>query len=322
VVLAAKIGVPAMPSRPVVVLILLFWLAVLGVVVYREVVPHFFNDEPPAPEFVAADELSQATVSWSIYRGPADADEKIGKMTSRIEYVGDDDSFRFVNTYHKLKLALLAFEVTVTSATTVLRVDRDGRLKGQTLRGNAEMDTGRLGGGLKLAATAEASGVVRGGFLEGSATLTAPDLLGQPSVGTFTPVAVPDGQVINPLMPVDRLRGVVPGRRWKVRQVDPLREALGELLVKGLQEELARRGGGKKAPTAVTIPPPPELLAEVLRDPVTLDRPGGPVGCWVIEYRCEKPPIEARTYVRRDDGRVLRQEATASGERLRFERDE
>ena len=77
----------AMPSRPIVVLILLFWLVVLGMVVYREVVPRFFGSEPPTPEFVATDELSQATVSWSVYRGPADADEKIGKMSSRIEYV-------------------------------------------------------------------------------------------------------------------------------------------------------------------------------------------------------------------------------------------
>ncbi len=313
-----------MPSRPVVVLILLFWLAVLGVVAYREVVPRFFGSEPPTPEFVAADELSQATISWTIYRGPADkpTDEKIGKMTSRTEYVADDDSFRFVNNYHKLKLTLLAFEVNVVSATTVLRVDRDGRLKEQTLRGNAEIDTGWLGGGQKLTATAEAGGVVKDGFLEGSATLTAPDLLSEPSVGTFTPVAVPDGQVLNPLMPVDRLRGVTPGKRWTVRQVDPLREALSELMVKGLQEEFAKQGGGKKTPTPVTLPPPPELLAEVLLHPVPLDRPGGPVNCWVIEYRCEKPKIEARTYVRRDDGRVLRQEATAYGDRLRFERDE
>lgn len=309
-----------MPSRPVVVLILLFWLAVLGVVAYREVIPRFFGDEPPAPEFVAADEFSGATVSWSIHRGAAD--EKIGKMTSRIEYVGDDNSFRFVNNYHKLKLSLLAFEVNVVSATTELRVDRNGQLKKQTLNGTAEIDTGWLGGGQKLTATAEANGVVRDGFLEGSATLTAPALFADPSVGTFTPVPVPAGQVLNPLMPVDRLRGVTPGKKWAVRQVDPLREALSELVLKGLQEEWAKRGGGKRKPAAVTLPEPPELLAEVLRDPVTLDRPDGPVSCWVIEYRCDKPKIEARTYVRRDDGRVLRQEATAYGDRLRFERDE
>jgi hypothetical protein len=309
-----------MPSRPVVVLILLFWLGVLGVVVYREVIPRFFGDEPPAPEFVAIDELSQPTVDWSIFRGPANksTDEPIGKMSSRTEYVPADDSFRYVNTYRGVKINQFGIDLTIPSATTTLRVDRDGRLKEQTLRGTAELESRLLG---KLTATAEASGVVVNGVLEGSATLNSPEYLTEPATGTFTPVPVPDGQVLNPLMPVDRLRGVTPGRRWAVRQVDPLREALGELLVKGLQDELAKQGGKKKA-TAVTLPPSPELLAEVLREPVKLDRREGPVECWVIEYKSENPPITARTYVRRDDGRVLRQEATAYGERMRFERDD
>jgi hypothetical protein len=316
-----------MPSRPIVALVLLFWLAVLAVVVYREVVPRFFGDEPPAPEFVAVDELSQATVGWTVFRGapnkPPAADEPIGKMTSRTEYVAADDSFRYVNTYRGVKLGMLGVELIIPNATTTLRIDRDGKLKEQTLRGTAELDLGRFGvNGQKLTATAEATGVVKDGLLEGSATLTAPDLLAEPSAGTFTPVPVPNGQVLNPLMPMDRLRGVVPGRRWVVQQVDPMREALGELLVKGLQEGLARQGGGKRAAAAVTLPTPPELLAEVLTGPEQIDRPGGPVSCWVIEYRCEKPPVLARTYVRRDDGRVLRQEATAYGERVRFERDD
>jgi hypothetical protein len=89
-----------------------------------------------------------------------------------------------------------------------------------------------------------------------------------------------------------------------------------------VQEAWAKQGGGKKKPAAVTLPPAPELLAEVLREPVTLDRPGGPVACWVIEYRSEDPPILARTYVARDDGRVLRQEASSGGDRLRFERQD
>lgn len=310
-----------MPSRPAVVLILLFWLVVLGTLVYREVLPRFFGDTPPTPEFVAVDELSQATITWTIYRGPANktTDEQIGKMTSRTEYVAADDSFRYVNNYRGVKLGMYGVELTVPTATTTLRIDREGRLKEQTLRGTAEMESRLFG---KLSANADANGVVKDGLLEGSATLTAPGLLSEPSTGTFTPVPVPEGQVLNPLMPVDRLRGVTPGRRWAVRQVDPMREALGELLVKGLQEELAKQGGGKKKPASVALPPAPELLAEVLHEPVNIDRLSGPVSCWVIEYKSENPPISARTFVRRDDGRVLRQEATAYGDRMRFERDE
>lgn len=314
-----------MPSRPVVVLVVLFWLAVVGVVVYQDVVPRYFGDQPPAPHFDAAAELSHTTVSWTIYRGPADktTDEPIGKMTSEIEYAQADDTFKYVNRYRAVKFKQYGAELTIPTATTTLRLSRDGKLKGQRLNGTAELDLPRLWGpGQKLTATAEAEGEVKDGFLVGSATLTCPDLLSEPSVGTFTPVPVPDGQVLNPLMPLDRLKDVVPGRRWVVQQVDPLREALGELLVKGLQDEMAKQGNGKKKPAPVTLPKPPELIASVRTSPVDLDREGGPVSCWVIDYTTEDKSIQARTWVSRVDGRVLRQEASSQGERLRFERDE
>ncbi len=85
-----------MPSRPVVVLVVLFWLAVVGVVVYRDVLPRYFGDAPPAPAFGAEDELSQPTVEWTIHRGlpKQTTDEPVGKMTSRTEYVKADDSFK------------------------------------------------------------------------------------------------------------------------------------------------------------------------------------------------------------------------------------
>jgi hypothetical protein len=312
-----------MPSRPVVVLIVLFWLAVIGVVVFRDVLPRYFGDAPPAAAYGPDAELSQLSVEWTIHRGHPNKtdDEQIGRMTSVTEYRQADNTFRYENRYRGVKFTQYGMELHVPFATTSIRTDRDGRLKGQKMTGTAELESVRLlGAGQKLTATVEAEGVVRDGFLVGSATLTCPNLLSEPSVGTFTPVPVPDGQVLNPLMPLDRLRDVVPGRRWVVQQVDPLRDALGELLVKGLQEELARQGGGKKKPAPVTLPKPPELIAEVLTSPVALDRATGPVSCWVIEYTSADKTISARTYVRRDDGRVLRQEATSQGERLRFER--
>lgn len=311
-----------MPSRPVVVGIVLFWLGVLGVVADREVVPRFFGGEPPTPEFVAADELSQATVDWAIYRGKAEgvADERIGSMTSRTEYVAADDTFRMLNTYRGVTLRVVGvFDVKVPTATSGVRVTRDGRLKEQTLKGTAELDLGVA----KLTGSADVQGVVRDGVLEGTATMSAPALFTDTRTAAFTPVPVPQGQVLNPLMPTDRLRGVVPGRRWAVRQVDPLREVVWELMLRGLHEGTAKLGEGKPgAVTNLKLPEAPELLAKVLPEPEQIDRPGGPVWCWVIAYESADKAIAARTYVHRDDGRVLRQEATAHGERLRFERAE
>jgi hypothetical protein len=103
--------------------------------------------------------------------------------------------------------------------------------------------------------------------------------------------------------------------------VDPLRDVIWEMMLKGLHEGTAKLGEGKtRVPANLKLPEAPELLAEVLREAEQIDRPGGPVWCWVIKYESDNPPISARTYVHRDDGRVLRQEATANGERLRFER--
>lgn len=309
-----------MPSRPVVIGIVLFWLAVLAAVADREVVPRFFGSQPPTPEFVAADELSQATVDWAIYRGKekGSADEKIGTMTSRTEYVAADDTFRTVNTYRGVTLRVVGvFEVKVPTATSTVRVTRDGQLKEQTLKGTAELDLGAA----KLTGSADVQGVVLDGVLEGTATMSVPALFADTRTAAFTPVPVPQGQVLNPLMPTDRLRGVVPGRRWAVRQVDPLREVVWELMLRGLHEGTAKLGEGKPGAVGnLRLPEPPELLAKVLPDAERIDRRGGPVWCWVIEYESADKAITARTYVHRDHGRVLRQEATAHGERLRFER--
>ena len=305
-----------MPSRPVVVGILLFWLGVLGLVARRELLPRLFADAPPAPEFVLADELSQATVHWAVLRGkPGDpADERVGGLSTRTEHVKEDDSFRLVTGYRGVRLTAAGGVVlSVPQATVTARVARDGRLLEQTAHGSADLD---LGGPLgKLSVTADVRAVVKDGVLAGTATLTAPGLLAEPTTRPLDPVPVPDGQVLNPMLPTDRLRGVAPGRRWVVRQVDPLRDALARLGA----EAFAQATGGKAG--AVSLPPSPELVAEVLAAPEELARRGRPVSCWVIEYRANGELV-ARTWVERDDGRVLRQEATAHGERMRFEREE
>ncbi len=299
-----------MPSRSVIIGILLLWIGVLALVAQREVLPRFFADAPPVPAFVVADELSQATVNWTLYRGKAGEEERVGGLTTRTEHIKDDNSFQFVTGYREVRLkAAGGIELNVQRATVKVRVSRDGRLLEQTAEGVAELDLKAFG---KLGGNADVRTAVRDGLLVGTATLTAPGLLDKPLSCDLTPVPVPDGQVLNPLMPTDRLRDVTPGRKWMVRQADPLRDAMAELFSK----EAEKRG------LKFALPAAPELTARVLDTPEDLPRRGGPVSCWVIEYKSETPPITARTWVRRDDGRVLRQEAIAYGERMRFEREE
>jgi hypothetical protein len=128
------------PSRLGVAVILLFWLAVTAYVVRREVIPRYFADTPPRIDFVLVDELSTTPATWSVYRD----DKKVGSMTSRIEHVPADDTFRFTTRYHGLKFDVLKVTLGVPAAETVVRVSRDGRLREQTMTGQFDALFGAL----------------------------------------------------------------------------------------------------------------------------------------------------------------------------------
>jgi hypothetical protein len=303
-----------MPSRLGVGLIVLFWLAATAHVGYREVWPRFFSDGPPPLRIDLADEAAQTVPThWHVYRG----DQLVGKLTTRMQYVPEDDTFRFLNTYMNLTLEQslptgMTVVLEVPKLDTTVRVTRSGDLREQHMTGSLK---GRLKtklGSLSLGdASAEVTGVVQNSQLIGRCKIAS-------DFGTvdepLDPVPVPQGQVLNPMMPVSRLQDVQPGRRWVIRQIDPLQDAVHALL-----RQLASKSN--LAASAIPQPGGGELIAEVLSSPEKLERPGKEsVDCWVIEYRGDE--VQARTWVSVADGRVLRQEATGFGERLRFERQE
>jgi hypothetical protein len=299
-----------MPSRLGVALIGLFWLATAGVVGYRDVWPRLFSDGPPPLRIDLIDEAAQAAPTvWVIYRGP----ERVGAVHARTEYVAATDTFRFVNSYRDLKVALgrvggLNLTVQVPALETAVRVSRAGDLREQRLDGRLAVVAGPATLG---EAKAEVVGHVDAGQLVGRVRLQSPfGDLDRP----LDPVPVPAGQVLNPLLPVNRLQGVHPGRRWVVRQVDPLQDAL---------DALVRQMAAKSEVAGGLVPPRGnrELVAEVKSAPERVTRKSGEkVQCWVIEYRGDE--VTARTWVSVADGRVLRQEAVGLGERLRFERED
>jgi hypothetical protein len=303
-----------MPSRLGVGFILLFWLAATAHVGYQEVWPRLFSDGPPPLRIDLADEATQALpTNWDVYRG----DQRIGKLATRMQNVPEDDTFRFVNTYSNLSIEQpLPTGVTVVldvpRAETVVRVTRSGDLREQRMSGDLTAAVRTKLGVVKLGtATAEVTGVVQGGQLVGRCKITSP--LGNID-RPLDPVPVPQGQVLNPMMPVGRLRDVQPGRRWMIREVNPLRDAVNLLIKEVLKSSEVAAG-------AIPQPRSQELIAEVRSPPERLERPDRePVECWVIEYRNEE--VQARTWVSVSDGRVLRQEASGFGERLRFERQD
>ncbi len=298
-----------MPSRLGVAFVLLFWAATTAYVGHREVWPRLFADAPPPIRIDLADEAAQTLpTSWVVYRG----DQKVGELTTRMQYVPEDDTFRFVNTYRSLAFDAPPVSLEVPQLETTVRVTRAGELREQHMTGTLKgVWKSKLGAVPLGDASAEVTGVVEDGQLVGRCKITSP-------VGSIDrpldPVPVPAGQVLNPMMPVSRLQDVRPGRRWVIREVDPLRDALTVLFKEVL----------KTSEVASSLLPQQrsrELLAEVKSDPEKLQRrTGEEAECWVIEYRGDE--VQARTWVGTADGRVLRQEAAGFGERLRFERQD
>lgn len=301
-----------MPSRLASGLILVFWLATTAFVVHRDVWPRYFGDAPPAVQIDLADEATQQVPTrWKVTR----AGKPVGSLTTQMTYVPADDTFRFVNKYTNLRLdaGVQGVSFDVPRLDTVIRVDRSGGLREQSLSGELVARIGPLDVGK---AGVEVTGLVGGGELRARCVIKSPPESNTPVVDRqLDPVPVPAGQVLNPLMPLNRLRDVQPGRRWVIRQVNPLADAAAALV-----KEL-----GKGSALVGTIPTPEsrDLVAEVGRTPETLDRPDLPaVACWVITYRGSE--VEARTWVSTADGRVIRQEAAGhgAGDAIRFDRQD
>jgi hypothetical protein len=296
-----------MPSRGVTVLLIVFWAITTGYVAYRDFWPRLFASGPPPVAIDLADEAAQnVPIRWTITRNG----ERIGRLVTQMRYVEPDDTFQFISEYRQLKLAVAAVEFHIPEFITTIRVTRNGDLREQTAEGKLELNFHGLSMGtaqMKLAGSV-AEGQLTATF-DGSYTLLTPPARQFRRV--LEPIPVPSGQPLNPLQPVNRLRGVKPGHRWVVNESNPLDAAIKMILT-----ELAGQFG---------IKPPEEhrdpLIGKVLGSPRDLEWSTQLVACWVIEYRRDSEVI-ARTWVRQVDGKVLKQEAFAKGEHLAFERIE
>jgi hypothetical protein len=287
-----------MPSQRTIALIVLFWLLTAGYVGYRDVWPRLFASGPPPVAIDLADEASQTLpVRWSIYRG----DRKVGRLSSYVRYVEADDTFRFTNEYRQLELDVTALvKCIIPELTSAIRITRSGDLREQTLDGKLEVQLPLF----KLEATAKIRGVVTDGVLNADCDITS-------SFGDFKPtlepIAIGAGQPLNPLQPVNRLLDLQPGRTWRVWLNSPLDDAIKSI--------------GKKMGFNLPDKTDEPLLAQVQKERQELNWHGEATSCRVIEYK-QQDEIVARTWVRVSDGKVLKQEAFRSGERLTIERDE
>jgi hypothetical protein len=291
-----------MPSRRSVVLIVLFWVATTGYIAYRDIWPVLFASGPPPIAIELADEAAQnVPIRWKIYWNNTNA----GQLVTQMRYVEADDTFRFINDYKNLKLDVAGITMTVPEFTTVVRVTRTGDLREQSAEGKLEMELRGVTGSI----TVKLVGTVNEGKLtthfDGSLIIAGLHM--RPISRPLDAVPVPTGQPLNPLQPVNRIRGVKPGRQWVVNESDPMKD-VGEAFEKEL---------GLKLPDTQRAP----LVGEVLTEAKELHWGKHTDTCWVIEYRRDGELI-ARTWVRVSDSKVLKQEAFHKGETIAIEREE
>lgn len=298
-----------MPPRVVAGLIVAFWLGTTGYLVYREWWPWFNADTAPPFTVDLADEAAPQYALWSIWRD----DQQIGTAATSMT-LQKNDTFELYSSVDNLKIEVnlplppVKVPFTIAKLTTVQTVTREGRLR--SVGSNMLMSVDMFGRRLEL--RAEVAGVVRDGNLHARSSLD----FGGKSQYTLDPIPLESGSMLNPLQPVARVK-VRPGQRWKITNVDPLAEALNASLRQLVAKHL---GGGPGDTLKVGAAAPKTLLAEVLSETKELDHKGTKVACHVIEYRSDD--VTGTTWVRADDGKVLRQEITGFGEKMRLVRED
>lgn len=302
----SPVGV-AMPSRPTTFAIVLFWLGAVGWVGYHDVWPRLFASGPPPVAVELGDEASQLVpLRWTVLRGG----ERVGRLTTRMTYQDADDTFRLTHKYTNLTFDFAHVRVMFPEVTLNTRVSRGGALREQGMAGRMQV---QLKTDDKIQTLAEAhatvEGEVRDGVFHSRCDIDSPLLKVKQELD---PVPVPDGQALSPMQPVGRIANVRGGQRWVVHEVDPLRDAMSSLLKGFVGEQGFGLPSEKREAFVATVGDRPELLAWGKAKAETM--------CWVIDYRAGTSRV--RTWVRADDGRVLRQEASRDGETLALERDE
>jgi hypothetical protein len=279
--------------------IVAFWVATMGWLFQRDLWPRLRPGQPPPYSIDLADEASEQTIVWTLIK---DAENK-GYANSKVKYNPEDDSFEVIGEF-KFWLGQRSGSPNQT-VETMYRVTRDGELREIDALGVLQFT-----GETKLEARIHIHGPVREQQFHPHFAITGLRFYLE---RTLNPVPVSNrGSILNPLSPLNKIRGLTPGQRWRVPMVDPLSDALRTLA---------------QAAVPGLVPDVPLLEAEVLSEIQELpqlklrDRPPRRSGdrCLVIQYSGDD--ISARTWVRQADNVVLRQEVTHHGDHMILDRD-
>jgi hypothetical protein len=286
-------------------LIVAFWLGMMSWLAYRDIWPQLRPGQPPPYTIDLADEaqLHAPRIRWVLLQDGPRGEERIGRARTWVTYSAADNTFEMHNEINDLNLKKGLLTVRVRQMTSVYHVSLDGDLQGFRANLAAVVPLPLLLGQVEF--HADVTGDVKDGRFSPAGKLTTP--FADPIDLAMDPVDVPaHGSLLNPLHPVNRIKGLRPGQQWRVPRFDPLFECLTAAASKKLK--LGSLAAG-----------PRFLDAEVLAGSQVLTWNRRPVECLVIEYRSDE--VAGRTWVRKSDGLVLRQEAGTGKDRLILQRE-
>jgi hypothetical protein len=302
-----------MPSRWHCLLIVVFWLAATGWLYVRELAPNFREHDPPpyVIELTAETQVIHPRVVWKVFQNGNE--EESYQAKTWMDHNEEDDSFTLYALVRPAplqtpdaKAALLVQELMSS-----YRVSREGKLLELTVDGELSRRPvpGLIDFGFKP--MFQLSGrVVEGGML---AHLRLPQLKGlvrEAETDFHVPVSQ-NGTVFLPLHPVHKIRGVRPGKTWRVPEIDPLGDAARAWL---------RR-------FSISLPGRDERFLDArVRDqaePFPYDMGDEEQHiCWVIDYQdADDDKTTATTWVEVGTDLVLCQEAKSEAGNLRLVRD-
>jgi hypothetical protein len=266
-----------MPPRWITATIIGFWLATTGWMLYHEASLRYRSGEPPPFGIDLTDEVDADTITWIVF----EKGERVGMGKSIVHRRGDR-TFKLSSDFHfdKETLKFISFGKVTSEA----RVTAEGELL--ALKAEVEVELGLLGAG-KIKATV--TGKVQNHYLTPEVKVESDK--GEIKLPLSLKVKVP-GNVLNPMLLVNKYRGVRAGQSWPVPLLDPTN--FRDLSI-------------------------PFVNAEVHE--ASLAWHGADVPCFRIDYREPGKKVTARTWVRQTDGLVLQQQAEHSGRELILQRD-
>jgi hypothetical protein len=304
-----------MPARWLSLAIIAFWLGTNGWLFWRELWPHLRAGQPPDYTIDLVEEVQtrRPETFWTVEQDGHKVDLQLRTQVQRLGADSFEWFARFDPDPHPVVTgkappsridkppasASWCRVVRVRSTYAVSLAAGDVRALDVKVEGAANLP-GMLAVLKKSTFTSRVHGAVQDG--KWSAVLEMTSAGGKRRVELPGADVGRGGSVLFPLHPPNRIRGLWPGRRWRVLLVDPLAEVLGVMMHTGAGPSFL------SARVAAGLEVPPQGGHMDREEP-----------CHVIEYEGENARV--RTWVEERTGLVVRQEATLDGKRWVLYRD-